>query len=71
MHQKLRYAIENRASVDRQLINSKVEKIEIGAASRLNISAQFYLVLIKAESCAAIGQSREAIDLVKPFQMGY
>ena len=69
MHQKLRYAIENRASVDRQLINSKVEKIEIGAASRLSISAQFYLVLIKAESCAAIGQSREAIDIVKPFHM--
>jgi len=69
MHQKLRYAIENRASVDRQLINSKVEKIEIASASRLNISAQFYLVLIKAESCAAIGQSREAIDLVKPFHM--
>ena len=64
MHQKLRYAIENRASVDRQLINSKVEKIDADASNRLNISAQYYLVLIKAESCAAISQFDDAIDLV-------
>ncbi|MEX1665286.1 helix-turn-helix transcriptional regulator [Zhongshania arctica] len=67
MHQKLRYAIENRASIDRQLINSKVEKIEVDAGKRLNISAQYYLVLIKAESCAATGQFNDAIDLVFSF----
>lgn len=63
MHHKLRFAIAGRASVDRQLINTKVEKIEADNVGRLNISAQYYLGMIKAESRAAIGQYAEAIEL--------
>lgn len=66
LHQRLRFAIEDRSSVDRQMVASRVEKIEKLSHERpLNISGQYYLVLIKAENLAAFGRCEEAIALVE------
>ena len=68
LHQKLRFAIQERSTVDRQLINRRVEKIS-GIESELNISARFYLELIKAESHAAFGRYNDAIKQLMLFQV--
>jgi LuxR family transcriptional regulator, maltose regulon positive regulatory protein len=69
LRQRLRFSILAHSSVDRQMIMSRVEKIEKLSQTRgLNISGLYFLYMIKAENLSAVGRYKEAISIIEDLR---
>lgn len=66
LQQRLRHAVEVRSTIDRQLVQAKIDEIEVARAGLgLSPLGLFHLELVRAESRAVSGQHSEAVAIAE------